>query len=62
MMFGWIIGLLLIIFAVWYFTQQGFGIAQNKEESPLEILKKRYANGDLSREEYEEQKKELEKG
>jgi len=34
---------------------------KKKEETPLDILKKRFANGDISKEEFEEKKKILNK-
>ncbi|NJD78497.1 MAG: SHOCT domain-containing protein [Candidatus Methanoperedens sp.] len=49
-----IIGLALLIRYLW----QGGG-ARREEESPLEILKKKYARGEISKEEFEEKKKDL---
>ena len=63
MMFGWIIIIVLVILAVWYFSQNSErwqGRRTTKEDSPLETLKKRLASGEISREEYKEQKKLLE--
>ena len=58
----WII-LLIVIGLVIYFIVQ----AQNKKsetptqnESPMDILKRRYAKGEITREEYERMKKDLE--
>ncbi len=56
--FGWIftililIGLVLLIKYLW----EGGG---RKEESALEVLKKRYAKGEISKEEFEDKKKDL---
>lgn len=51
--------LLLAVFIYRYFNS----INKNKyseQESPLDILKRRYANGEISTEEYEKRKKTLE--
>ncbi len=48
-----IVGLVLLIKYLW----QG-GSVKN-EESALEVLKKRYARGEISKEEFEEKKKDL---
>ncbi len=58
--FGWLftililIGLVLLIKYLW----EGGG-AKRGEESALEILKKKYARGEISKEEFEEKKKDL---
>ncbi len=49
-----IIGLVLLIKYLW----EGSG-AKRGEESALEILKKKYAMGEISKEEFEEKKKDL---
>ncbi len=49
-----IIGLVLLIKYLW----EG-GAAKKGPESALEILKKRYARGEISKEEFEEKKKDL---
>ncbi len=49
-----IIGLALLIKYLW----EG-GAAKRGTESALEILKKRYARGEISKEEFEEKKKDL---
>ncbi len=62
MMFLWVLLLIAAILAVWYFTSQrnveDWKIG--KKESPMDILKRKYAEGELSKEEYEERKKTLE--
>lgn len=59
----WIIWLPIMVFCFLFFYRF-FDIAKkNKEsekESPLDILKRRYANGELTTVEYEERKKALE--
>jgi len=49
-----IIGLVLLIKYLW----EGSG-AKRGEESALEILKKKYARGEISKEEFEEKKKDM---
>ena len=49
-----IIGLVLLIKYLW----EGSG-AKRGEESALEILKKKYARGEISKEEFAEKKKDL---
>lgn len=49
-----IIGLVLLIKYLW----EG-GTTKREQESALEILKKRYARGEINKEEFEEKKKDL---
>lgn len=49
-----IIGLILLIKYLWESNRE-----KNVAESALEALKKRYARGEISREEFEEKKKDL---
>ncbi|QED37147.1 SHOCT domain-containing protein [Antarcticibacterium arcticum] len=49
-----------IVFLIWVFlipTQWG---KRNRREEPLDILKRRFARGEISKEQFEEQKKVLE--
>ncbi len=51
-----------IVLLVWIFlTPWGYRRHRGKIETPLEILKKRYASGEITKEEYEERKQVLEK-
>lgn len=69
MWFGWIFWLIIIILVVWGVVSivrnsQNRRSADHQKlseslESPLEILKKRYARGEITKEEFEEMKKEL---
>lgn len=59
--FGWIFWLVIIALVVWFVIS--ILSTKNKnthDESPLEILKKRFARGEITREEFEEKKKALE--
>lgn len=59
MIFWW-----LLILAIGYGIFQLFRAIQqqksNSKESPIEILKKRYARGEISKSDFEQKKKELE--
>ena len=53
----WIWWILWIIFIIWVFaTPWDIPGQRNKKDTPLDILKKRFANGEINKEEYEEQK------
>ena len=63
--FGWvfmIIFLVLIILCAVYLVKVIFGTpkGEEKEETPLQILKKRYARGEITKDEYDGVKKDLE--
>jgi putative membrane protein len=58
MMIIWIVILIAIGFGVYYFMNNKSMIPGVKE-TPLEILNKRYAGGELTKEEYEQMKNEL---
>jgi len=61
--FMWIFWLFLI-FILFVAIKAIAGTGENKNtanrETPIEILKKRYANGEINEEEYERRRKELE--
>ena len=61
MIFFWIIIIIGVIFLVkWLVAQTRTDTqATQKEESPLDILKKRYAKGEITKEEFEQKKKDL---
>jgi putative membrane protein len=61
-MFMWIIFLIVIGFLVYFMVQaqKTKGSMPTQNESPLDILKRRYAKGDITSEEYEKMKKDLE--
>ena len=44
---------------LWWISIQGKAGGEKSEQSPLEILKIRYAKGEINKKEYEEMKKEL---
>ena len=53
----WIAIIVGIVFLVRYFVRQGR--QSGKEDSALEILRQRYARGEVSKEEYEEKRRDL---
>jgi len=56
----WIILLLIIAAAAWliYRSREGGGPGRSSG-TPLEILKRRYASGEITKEEYESMRKDL---
>ncbi len=55
----WIAIIVGIIFLVKWIVMQSRPGEQKREENPLEILKKRYARGEIDKEEFEQKKKDL---
>jgi len=52
-----VIGVILLI--VWLVKRSGYSIKDKTSTRSLEILKERYAKGELTKEQYENMKKEL---
>ena len=61
-MFIWIILLVIVVIAIWQFGSRGnrYLPLGEKKEDALEILKQRFAKGEMDEEEYEERKLVLE--
>jgi putative membrane protein len=61
-MFMWIIFLIVIGLLIYFIVQaqKTKGLTPTHNESPLDIVKGRYAKGEITREEYERIKKDLE--
>lgn len=59
--FGWIFWLVLIIAAVFLLRRGFFTYRQNRDDSqsPLDILKQRYAKGEISKNQFERMKQDL---
>jgi putative membrane protein len=55
---SWVLGLVMVALILWAFARGGF---QAWRESPESILKRRYANGDISSEEYNRRLTEVKK-
>jgi putative membrane protein len=57
---GWIIGLIVLVVVIWLIVKavnRKKNPVQPDNKTPLDILKERYAKGEISKEEYEEKKK-----
>ena len=50
------LGLILLLVAAYFLFKKGGSLTGETKESPLDLLKKRYVNGEISREEYQEKK------
>ena len=65
MWFGWIFWIVLLGLIVWFVIQfsnrNRFNQSTNivEKETPLDILKKRYAKGEITKEEFERMKNDL---
>jgi putative membrane protein len=63
MCWWWIIGLIIVIAVVWMFVK-GMSLSnrpgnQPESKSALDILKERYARGEINKQEFEERKRDL---
>jgi len=59
---GWIFWLIIIVVIVWVIFQfkgDSYGHYRSRTESPLDILKKRFASGEIDKAEFEKMKKDL---
>ena len=54
-----IVGLILLIKWLWLQTQTGSSVTSSRSSSALEILKERYARGEIDKNEFEDKKKDL---
>ena len=57
----WFIFIPIVVFFIWIMLRQKqtHKYFEQQKDSPLYILKKRYANGEITTEEYEQMKKKL---
>jgi putative membrane protein len=60
--FMWVLWILVLVVIIALFRGlSGSGTSASSSESPLEILRRRYARGEISEEEFEHHRKTLEK-
>ena len=63
MWYGWFFGLVILIIIGWVIVNQMNKNKQNAQspqpESAMDVLKRRYAKGDITKEEFERMKKDL---
>ena len=60
--FGWFIWIIIIAVVVWgilQFTNGNQPQNSSNSETPLDILKRRYANGEITKNEFEEMKSKI---
>lgn len=59
---AWILGLVILVVIIWLVVKavnQGSSASQSKNRSALDILKERYARGEINKEEYEEKRNDI---
>jgi putative membrane protein len=65
MPFGWIFWIVIIALIIWAIINQGnknrqINVPPSFQESPLDILKRRYAKGEITKEQFDQMKKDIE--
>ncbi len=56
----WVLVIVGVVALIRWFADQSSGADRRGEKRPLEILRERYARGEIDREEYEQKRKDLE--
>jgi len=61
MWFGWIFWIAIIVLVIWLLVDRSNKTKQNPppQETALDILKKRYAKGEITKEQFEQMKNDL---
>ena len=59
MIFWWILIIAVILIVIRMIAKSSMKQSGSQDESPLEILKRRYSKGEITKEEYEEGKNDL---
>ena len=61
--FGLIITIIVVVVIIWFVSKGLGGVSSHditkQSETPLDILKRRYASGEIDKETYEQMKREL---
>lgn len=59
--FGWVIGILVLFVIIWIIINfiNKNSTSQKKDKTALDILKERYANGEIGKEEFDEIKRKI---
>ena len=60
MLIFWIVVLLIVVFIAWTLIGRSGSSSESTQESAMDILKKSYAHGDISEEEFEHKRNKLE--
>lgn len=55
----WVFGLAIVVLLVWLIAKTASGSQGRVDETPEQILKRRYARGELDREEYQRRLEDL---
>ena len=59
MVLWWVFGVAVLVLLVWAVARAAGGFSPQGEDSPETILKRRYARGELDREEYQRRLEDL---
>lgn len=57
----WVLLIVGAVVLVKWLAEQSSGGMQGRDRTPLEILRERYARGEIDRDEYEQKRKDLER-
>jgi putative membrane protein len=53
MVLGWGLGLTVLVLLAWLLVRAAGGLSSRHDDAPEEILKRRYARGEIDREDYQ---------
>ena len=58
---GWILGLVILVTIIWFIAKvvNQNNMSQSKDKSAIDILKERYARGEIDKDEFDKRKKDL---